>query len=81
MQQISIKIVASVIIGLLGYAAPRMVDVLAYFWPLLASTVVEMVGFGGLSQLATEGHGEKVGEGLLMDYVAAPRTEHITELQ
>ncbi|GKV15154.1 hypothetical protein SLEP1_g25956 [Rubroshorea leprosula] len=43
--------------------------------------LVEMVGFGGLSQLATEGHGEKVGEGLLMDYVAPSRTEHITELQ
>ncbi|GKV15163.1 hypothetical protein SLEP1_g25965 [Rubroshorea leprosula] len=83
-QKISIAIVASVIIGLLGYVAPRAVDVLTYFWPLLASTAVLLVvtvGFGGLSQLATEAQGEKVGVGLLMDYVAASRTGHIAELQ
>ncbi|GLT80224.1 hypothetical protein SLA2020_516760 [Shorea laevis] len=81
--QISLAIIASVTIALIAFAAPRFLNILAYFWPLFASTtvlLVIMVAIGGLSQLATETHGERAGEGLL-DYVAAARSEHITEPQ
>lgn len=78
--QFSAAIVGSLILGLLSYGAPRMVTILAYFWPLLASTTVFLLlitAFGGFSQLATEAHGKRAGEGLL-DYVAgAGRREHI----
>ncbi|XVF26217.1 hypothetical protein REPUB_Repub13aG0280100 [Reevesia pubescens] len=73
----TIAILASFIIAFLSYVAPRLLTVLTYFWPLLASTTVffvAIIAFGGLSHLPTEAHGEKAGEGLL-DYVAA-RPEH-----
>ncbi|KAE8714871.1 Microtubule-associated proteins 70-5 isoform 1 [Hibiscus syriacus] len=73
-----VTILASSIVAVLAYAAPSLLTVLAYFWPLFASTTVLLVlivAFGGVSQLATEDHGEKAGEGLL-DYVAAARPEH-----
>jgi len=57
------------------YAAPRITTILAYFWPLFASTAVllaAIIAFGGVSKFSTEdhGHGEKAGEGLL-DYVTS----------
>ncbi|ESR63156.1 hypothetical protein CICLE_v10017306mg [Citrus x clementina] len=77
--QFSVAMVVSLILGLLSYGTPRMLTILAYFWPLLASTTVFLlliIAFGGLSQLANEAHGERAGEGLL-DYVAgAGRSEH-----
>lgn len=70
----AIAITAPLVLSLLLYAAPRLITVLAYFWPLFASTAVFLIlviVFGGVSQLqATDHyHGEKAGEGLL-DYVA-----------
>ncbi|XVE87639.1 hypothetical protein DITRI_Ditri19aG0003900 [Diplodiscus trichospermus] len=73
----TIAILASLIIVSLSCATTHLPTILAYFWPLFASTtvfLVAVIAFGGFSQLATEGHGEKAGEGLL-DYVAA-RPEH-----
>lgn len=67
----TISVIVSVVLSLLLYGAPRLVTILAYFWPLFASTalfLVTILAFGGLSQLATEAHGEKAGEGIL-DYV------------
>ncbi|XP_022724435.1 uncharacterized protein LOC111281094 [Durio zibethinus] len=74
----TIAILASLIIALLSYVAPRLPTILTYFWPLFVSTTVFLVAimaFGGFSQLATDAHGEKAGEGLL-DYVAAFRPEY-----
>ncbi|KAK3218796.1 hypothetical protein Dsin_012766 [Dipteronia sinensis] len=76
----SVVIIGTLILGLLSYAAPRMLTVLAYFWPLFASTAVFLVliiTFGGVSQLGIEAHGEKTGEGLL-DYVAG-QPEHVQD--
>ncbi|KAJ4839244.1 hypothetical protein Tsubulata_050940 [Turnera subulata] len=74
---LSVLIIASFVLCLLLYAAPRLLTLLAYFWPLFASTTVFLVlviAFGGISHLATDHlHGEKAGEGLL-DYVTAGRT-------
>jgi len=80
--QITITIVVLLSFSLLFYAAPHFLTILAYFWPLFASTtffLVAIIAFGGISKLSTEDHGEKVGEGIL-DYVAG-RTEHIHEAQ
>ncbi|KAE9599117.1 hypothetical protein Lal_00043926 [Lupinus albus] len=70
---ITIAIVVSLILSLVLYAAPRILTILAYFWPLFASTtvfLVAIIAFGGVSKFSTEeAHDEKVGEGLL-DYVA-----------
>ncbi|KAJ0081937.1 hypothetical protein Patl1_09666 [Pistacia atlantica] len=74
--------VGSLILGVLSYAAPRMLTILTYFWPLFASTAVFLlliITFGGVSHLAIDGHGEKAGEGFL-DYVAG-RPEHVGESQ
>ncbi|KMT12939.1 hypothetical protein BVRB_4g090230 [Beta vulgaris subsp. vulgaris] len=52
--------------------APRFLDLLVYFWPLLASTALFLavvVVFSRVSPPATDGPGEKAAEGLL-DYVA-----------
>ncbi|TKY53931.1 hypothetical protein E2542_SST18337 [Spatholobus suberectus] len=62
--------------------APRFMTILAYFWPLFASTtvfLVAIIAFGGVSKFSTEGHGhgEKAGEGLL-DYVTG-MSEHTEE--
>ncbi|CAA0814020.1 Unknown protein [Striga hermonthica] len=54
-----------------GYLAPRFVDILKYFWPLLVSTalfLVAIVVFDRISPV-TDDSGEKPGEGLL-DYVS-----------
>ncbi|XP_038691980.1 uncharacterized protein LOC119990184 [Tripterygium wilfordii] len=59
-------IIASLALSTSLYAAPRLLAILVYFWPLLASTAVLLVmiiAFGGVSQLATDGHGEKAGAG------------------
>ncbi|KAK7387675.1 hypothetical protein VNO78_22465 [Psophocarpus tetragonolobus] len=76
---ITIVIASSLSVSLLLYAAPRIMTILAYFWPLLASTtlfLVAIIAFGGVSKFSIEGHrhGEKAGEGLL-DYVTGI-TEH-----
>lgn len=79
---ITIAIAVSVLFSLVLYAAPRILTILAYFWPLFASTtvfLVAIIAFGGVSKLSTEAHGEKAGEGI-MDYVAG-RTEHSEEAQ
>ncbi|KAK3013171.1 hypothetical protein RJ639_007890 [Escallonia herrerae] len=52
--------------------APRFVDVIAYFWPLLVSTALFLaaaVVFGRTSPPAAEVPGEKAAEGIL-DFVA-----------
>ncbi|KAJ4704089.1 Transmembrane protein [Melia azedarach] len=80
--QFTLAIVGSLILGLLSYAIPRVLTILAYFWPLFASTAVFLlliIAFGGVSHLATDSHGEKAGEGLL-DYVAG-RPEHFGDAQ
>ncbi|GMJ14523.1 hypothetical protein like AT4G16400 [Hibiscus trionum] len=76
-----VTILVSSIVAFLSYAAPSLLTVLAYFWPLFASTTVLLVvimAFSGVSQLAAEDHGEKAGEGLL-DYVEASRPERTDE--
>ncbi|KAK4785573.1 hypothetical protein SAY86_002262 [Trapa natans] len=76
--QITTAVVGLLLVSLVLYALPRFVTVLAYFWPLFASTAVFMVVilvFGGISQLANDSHGEKAGKGIL-DYVAGPGDEH-----
>ncbi|KAJ9180820.1 hypothetical protein P3X46_009022 [Hevea brasiliensis] len=75
-----VAIIASLVLSILLYAAPRFLTILAYFWPLFASTTVFLVliiAFGGVSQLASDAHGAQAGEGLL-DYVAG-QAEHTTE--
>ncbi|CAL9014993.1 unnamed protein product [Prunus brigantina] len=67
-----IAIFVSLICSLLLYAAPRLLSILGYFWPLFASTtlfLVAVIAFGGVSQLSTETHGETQGQGII-DYVA-----------
>ncbi|KAL2339273.1 hypothetical protein Fmac_013719 [Flemingia macrophylla] len=79
---ITIAIAFSLSFSLLLYAAPRFMSILAYFWPLFASTTVFLVAilaFGGVSKFSAEGHehGEKAGEELL-DYVTG-MPEHTEE--
>ncbi|ESW19619.1 hypothetical protein PHAVU_006G140400 [Phaseolus vulgaris] len=79
---ITIAIVVLLSFSLVLYATPHFFTILAYFWPLFASTtffLVAIIAFGGISKLPTEDHGEKVGERIL-DYVAG-RTEHVQEAQ
>ncbi|KAM1033661.1 hypothetical protein ACFX13_037949 [Malus domestica] len=67
-----IAIFVSLIFSLMLYAAPRILTILGYFWPLFASTtifLVAVIAFGGVSQLSTESHGEAQGQGII-DYVA-----------
>ncbi|KAG6641922.1 hypothetical protein CIPAW_09G107600 [Carya illinoinensis] len=74
---VAMTFIVSVVISLLLYASPRLINILTYFWPLFASTavlLVAIIGFGGLSQLASETHGYKAGEGII-DYVQR-RPEH-----
>lgn len=74
---ITIAIAVSVFFSLVFYAAPRMMTILAYFWPLFASTTVfliAIIAFGGVSKFSSlESGGEKAGEGFF-DYVAGGRT-------
>ncbi|KAL5182331.1 hypothetical protein HKD37_17G046486 [Glycine soja] len=79
---ITIAIAFSLSLSLLLYAPPRIMIILAYFWPLLASTtvfLVAIIALGGVSKFSTEGHGhgKKAGEGLL-DYVTG-MPEHTEE--
>lgn len=70
--QITVVAAVSVVLSLFVYAAPRFLSILAFFWPLFASTavlLVAMVAFGGGFQVGTEVHGVRAGEGIL-DYVA-----------
>lgn len=70
--QIAMAVIGVTAISLMVYAAPRLMTILAYFWPLFASTAVFLVtifAFGGISKLSTEGHGQTAGEGII-DYVA-----------
>ncbi|XP_043693688.1 uncharacterized protein LOC122644139 [Telopea speciosissima] len=65
-------IIVSVVFLLLVLLAPRFVDVIVYFWPLLLSTAIclaAVVVFGLVSPIEPEASVEKAGEGLL-DYVA-----------
>ncbi|KAJ7967828.1 Transmembrane protein [Quillaja saponaria] len=81
--QLTIAVAVPLFFSLLLYSAPRIVTILAYFWPLFASTTVFLIAiivFGGVAQLSTETHGEKAGKRLL-DYVAAGRPEHTEEHQ
>ncbi|EXB29539.1 hypothetical protein L484_010597 [Morus notabilis] len=78
----AVTISVSVIFSLLLYAAPRFGTILAYFWPLFASTilfVVAIIAFNGVSQLAVKAdHGEKAAGEDIVDYVAG-RSEHNTD--
>lgn len=69
---LTIAILISLLFSLLIYAAPHFLTILAYFWPLFASTTVfliAIIAFGGVSKFSSEVHDEKVGEGIF-DYVA-----------
>ncbi|CAD5328114.1 hypothetical protein AtNW77_Chr4g0291811 [Arabidopsis thaliana] len=70
-----VTIMVSVIVASLVYAAPRILNILAYFWPLFASTAAFLamaITFGGFQQLSEEATGER-----LMDYVAGrPEDSH-----
>ncbi|KAK6133008.1 hypothetical protein DH2020_033299 [Rehmannia glutinosa] len=67
----------------LCYLAPRFLDILNYFWPLLVSTalfLVAVVVFDRISPISAEYPAEKAGEGLL-DYVAGePPTGQVESL-
>ncbi|KAJ6756784.1 TRANSMEMBRANE PROTEIN [Salix purpurea] len=55
-------IAASLVLSLLLYASPGLITIVAYFWPLFASTAVFLmliIVFGGVPQLATDYHGGK----------------------
>lgn len=69
---ILISLTFSLIILSLLYLAPRFLEILAYFWPLLLSTALfltTVVVFGRTSPPAAEVSGEKAGEDIL-DFVA-----------
>lgn len=62
------SIIVTVVVSSLLYAAPRILDLLAYFWPLFASTAALLamaITSGGFQQLSEEATGEGI-----MDYVA-----------
>ncbi|KAK4341915.1 hypothetical protein RND71_037731 [Anisodus tanguticus] len=71
----------SILIFALIYLAPRFLDILKYFWPLLLSTalfLVAIVLFGRISSPVTEVSGEGI-----LDYVAGQSEElqpHLHEL-
>ncbi|CAH8316801.1 unnamed protein product [Eruca vesicaria subsp. sativa] len=63
-----VAITVSVLVSSLIYAAPIVLDILSYFWPLFASTAAFLaiaITFGGFQQLSDEATGEGI-----MDYVA-----------
>lgn len=71
----------SLLILSICYLAPRFLDILNYFWPLLVSTalfLVAVVVFGRISPPPAESSGEKAGEGLL-EYVAS-EPEHMQSI-
>ncbi|KAL4566904.1 hypothetical protein LXL04_031030 [Taraxacum kok-saghyz] len=74
---LSIVAISSLIVLFLLYYAPKFLDVLTYFWPLLLSTalfLIAVVFFGSTSPPSFDFSGEKAGEGIL-DYVAG-QPEH-----
>lgn len=74
---LTIAAIVPLVLSLLLYAAPRLLTILAYFWPLFASTAVllmALITFGGLSQFSNEAHGEKADAGII-DYVGG-QPEH-----
>ncbi|CAN0890814.1 hypothetical protein LINGRAHAP2_LOCUS16639 [Linum grandiflorum] len=63
------------------YAAPRLLTILAYFWPLMASTAVFLVlimGFGGVSRLTNDYAADQLHQGII-DYVAGRPDYYIYE--
>ncbi|KAL8469717.1 hypothetical protein ACS0TY_032528 [Phlomoides rotata] len=73
----------SFLIFFICYVAPRFVDILYYFWPLLFSTalfLVAIIVFGEISPPAEVpvSLDEKLGEGLL-NYVAS-EPEHMQSI-
>ncbi|CAN6922913.1 unnamed protein product [Brassica oleracea] len=63
-----VAIIVSLLVLSLVYAAPRILDIVAYFWPLFASTSAFLaiaITLGGVQQLSDEATGEGI-----MDYVA-----------
>ena len=65
---VMITIIVIVVLSSLVYAAPRILDILAYFWPLFASTAAFLAmasTSGGFQQISDEATGEGI-----MDYVA-----------
>ncbi|KAI4298808.1 hypothetical protein L6164_032326 [Bauhinia variegata] len=79
---ISIAIAVSLTFSLVLYAAPRFLSILHYFWPFFASTtvfLVAIIAFGGVSKFSNESDGEKAGDRILDDYVAAGRLEHVDD--
>ncbi|CAI9773379.1 unnamed protein product [Fraxinus pennsylvanica] len=66
------------------YLAPRVLDIIKYFWPLLVSTALFLVAvfiFGRISPPPASAPDEKAGEGLL-DYVAGqPEQLHAAAIQ
>ena len=67
-----VGIILSLSFFVLVRLAPSLLDLLAYFWPLLASTAIFLavvLVFSRVSPPTTDAPGEKAAEGLL-DYVA-----------
>ncbi|KAL0738178.1 hypothetical protein Bca4012_014388 [Brassica carinata] len=65
---VMVAIIVTVVVSSLVYAAPRILDIVAYFWPLFASTAAFLamaITSGGFQQLSDEATGEGI-----MDYVA-----------
>lgn len=66
------------------YLAPRFLDVVKYFWPLLLSTalfLVAVVLFGWISPPVSEVSGEKAGEGILEFVAGQPELQpHLHEV-
>ena len=79
---LAVAVSVSALVSSALYAAPRLGTILAFFWPLLASTalfVAAIVAFSGVSQLAVEAHGGGEGEEIV-DYVAGrDRHEHVAD--
>ncbi|KAF8082604.1 hypothetical protein N665_0818s0020, partial [Sinapis alba] len=64
---VMVAIIVTVVLSSLVYAAPRILDILAYFWPLFASTAAFLamaITSGGFQQLSDEATSEGI-----MDYV------------
>nr|XP_004244077.1 uncharacterized protein LOC101260954 [Solanum lycopersicum] len=69
----------TIFIFALIYLAPRFLDVVKYFWPLLLSTalfLIAVVLFGWISPPVSEVSGEKTGEGIL-EFVAGQPEEQL----
>nr|GLL46901.1 hypothetical protein DM860_003642 [Ipomoea trifida]GMD18146.1 hypothetical protein DM860_003642 [Ipomoea batatas]GMD83918.1 hypothetical protein DM860_003642 [Ipomoea batatas]GMD87277.1 hypothetical protein DM860_003642 [Ipomoea batatas]GMD88550.1 hypothetical protein DM860_003642 [Ipomoea batatas] len=65
---IAVLIAASLFLGFVINTAPRLITMLAYFWPLFLSTTLFMgaiIAFTQVPPFAVDFRGEKDGEGLL----------------